>query len=148
PYLGSRMSTADFALVVHSLPRGCVQLGSATAGNGNQACALPAVLTISTRVVTSNLRQLSGRGVNGSSAHAPGGNATAAASAAPSLKNSRLNMPNLPFLKMDTRTVQPGTSMSRSVRIFVTSGRAQSTSPSAMKRGFSPPSSTTVEGSV
>src|SRR5262249_23091240 len=97
PYLESRVSTADFALVVHSLPRGCVQPCSATAGHGSQAGVLPAGLTISTRVVTSNLRQVSGRGVNGSSAHAPRGNATAAVSAAPPLKNSRLNMLSLPL---------------------------------------------------
>src|SRR5262249_58448557 len=76
PYLESRVSTADFALVVHSLPSGRVQPGSATAGNGSQACALWVGLTISTSVVTSNFRQLSGRGVNGGSAPAPRRNAT------------------------------------------------------------------------
>src|SRR5437667_11009231 len=104
PYLESWMSSADLALVVHWLPRGCVQPGSATAGNGNQACGLPAGLTISTRVVTSNLRQASGRGVNGSSADAPRGNAAVAANAAPPRKNSRRNMPRLPFLQMLAKT--------------------------------------------
>src|SRR5438876_5229162 len=111
PYFESRMSSADLALVVHSLPSGCVQPDSATAGKGNQACGLPAGLTISTRVVTSNLRQASGRGVNGSSADAPHGNAAAAANAAPPRKNSRRNIPRLPvFLQMLAKTWIPAPS--------------------------------------
>src|SRR5262249_57509906 len=80
PYFPSPLSTADVALLVHSLPSGCVQAGSATAGSGNHTCALAADLTISTRVVTSYLRQTSGVGVNGALAKAPRGNAASAVS--------------------------------------------------------------------
>src|SRR6266702_4708833 len=58
----------------------------------------------------------------------------------------------LPYLrrsrKFHCHIAQPGTSLSRSANRFITSGRAQSTSPSAMKRGVKPASNTTVEGSV
>jgi hypothetical protein len=55
-------------------------------------------LTISTRVVTSYLRQACGLGVNGASAKAPRGSAVAAANAAPPRKNSRLFMRSSPVL--------------------------------------------------
>src|SRR5437588_6142414 len=83
PYFTSRLSTADFALVFHSYSSGSVQAGSATAGNGNQACTFPDGLAIATRVVTSNFRQTSGFGANEVSAIAPCGHAATAATAAP-----------------------------------------------------------------
>src|SRR5262245_49321037 len=141
PYFGSRPSPAVSALLVHSLPSGCVQSCSATAGNGTHACAFPGLLTISTRVVTSNLRHASGLGINGALATAPLGNTLISANPAPLCRNSRLRISNLPF-------VQPGTFPIRSARTFITSGRAQSTSPSATSRGLRFRSRTTVDGSV
>src|SRR5262249_4044753 len=107
PYFPSPLSTADVALLVHSLPSGRVQPGAATAGSGNHACAFAAGLTISTRVVTSYLRQTSGVGVNGALAKAPRGNAASAVSAAPPCKNSRLFMPSSPGLEHDCRMSKP-----------------------------------------
>ena len=104
PYFGSRSSNADFALLLHSLPSGSIQSGSATAGNGTQACALPDGLTISMRVVISNLRQASGLGVNGTSARAPFGNPAINVNATPLCKNSRLRMSSSPVFEMPATT--------------------------------------------
>jgi len=96
PYLASRCSNADFALVFHSLPSGCVHSGSATAGSGNHACAVPDGATISTRVVISNLRHAPGCGANGASAKAPRGSPPARINAVPLRKNSRRSIRTLP----------------------------------------------------
>src|SRR5712691_10993139 len=103
PYFASRCGTADLALVFHSLPSGCIQSRSSTAGNGTHACTFPDGLTISTRVVISNLRQASGLGANGVSAKATRGSAAPTASAAPVCKNSRLCMASSPEFEPLTR---------------------------------------------
>src|SRR4029453_10676136 len=95
-----------------------------TAGNGNHTCALSDGLTISTRGLTSNLRQASGLGVNNVSAKAPRGGAAKTVNAAPLRKNSRLIMSSSPVFEFLTKisatgAVQPGTSLSRFVNMFI-----------------------------